>query len=564
MTKTIRFDELPTQSVPIDEIVRKYSDITTAFDHASDTGRRVEVLREWDDFERKLETWGSMAYARFTQDTRNEEYKRARDEYDELSPKMTEAKLNFVRKILESPHRSTLESELGSYLFERWDCEVLTYDPAIEQHKVKEAKLRSEYEGLLGSAEIEFRGEMYNLSTLGKFGESADRSTRHESHFARWSWFSDNADQLDRIFDDLVRLRVDMASTLGFASYTDLGYRIMTRTDYGPAEVARYRDAVREHVVPVATEIRQRQAETLGVDKLMFWDEAVFDPKGNPHPIGHHDDLVAAAQTMFESMGHGLGEFFQLMVDSRLMDLEERKGKAVGGYCTDLGLYRVPFIFANFNGTKHDVEVFTHEMGHAYQCYQSRAAFPVDLWWPTSEAAEIHSMGLEFLTWPYMEQFFGEGGEADRFRRIHLMDSLLFLPYGVAVDHFQHLVYESPGASPSERHAMWQEVENLYLPGRDYGDLGRCVQGGFWQRQTHIYKSPFYYIDYTLALACALQFWVRSRRDRDATMSAYVELCGLGGGAPFQQLVASAGLTSPFESGCLEEVVDQAQAFLAE
>ena len=187
-----------------------------------------------------------------------------------------------------------------------------------------------------------------------------------------------------------------------------------------------------------------------------------------------------------------------------------------------------------------------------------RENFPIDYLWPTAEACEIHSMGLEFLTWPQMDRFFGSG-DGDRFRAIHLEESLLFLPYGVAIDHFQHKVYENPDATPAERHAMWQEMERTYLPWRDYGDLARPGEGGFWQVQLHVYRYPFYYIDYTLAQTCALQFWKRSEEDFAEAMEAYVALCRRGGEAPFQELVKGAGLISPFEPGCLSDVVTHAR-----
>ncbi len=259
-------------------------------------------------------------------------------------------------------------------------------------------------------------------------------------------------------------------------------------------------------------------------------------------------------------MGGGLREFFDGMVERELLDLDAREGTAAGGYCDFLGDFRVPFIFASFSGTKRDAEVFTHEMGHAFQVWSSRDKFPFDVIWPSMESCEIHSMSLEFLCGPHLELFFGD--EAERFRRLHLEQSLCFLPYGVAVDHFQHLVFERPAASPAERHALWQQMERTYLPWRDYGDLTRMAEGGLWQGQLHIYTSPFYYIDYTLALVCALQFAQRAERDRDAALEAYVALCRRGGEAPFQSLARGAGLRSPFDPGCLEEVVGHARAAL--
>jgi M3 family oligoendopeptidase len=263
---------------------------------------------------------------------------------------------------------------------------------------------------------------------------------------------------------------------------------------------------------------------------------------------------------MFDAMGD-LGPFFRRMETGGFLDLADRKGKAGGGFCTSFPTEGMPFVFANFNGTKGDVEVFSHEMGHAFQSYESRDLPLSDYLWPTYESAEIHSMSLEFLTWPHMERFFGE--DAPRFRRMHLAEALLFLPYGTAVDHFQHEIYAHPTMSPAERHDRWRSMEQTYLPWRNWGDLAYPARGGRWQQQRHIYLAPFYYIDYVLAQTCALQFWVRSERDRDTAMADYVALCRRGGQAPFRGLVASAGLTSPFDEGCLAEVVEAARVALA-
>lgn len=307
---------------------------------------------------------------------------------------------------------------------------------------VKESKLEAEFTDLLASAKLQYQGHTYNFAGLAKFHVDCDRQVRHASNAVKWQWFADNAEQLDRIYDEQVRLRTDMAKKLGYDDFVGLGYKRMKRVDYDQADVERFRAAVREDVVPLTVELRRMQAEALGIDRVMFWDEGIFDSQGNPKPNGDHDWMIERATEMFDEMGGGLGEFFRLMDECNLMDLKNRDSKAGGGFCTDFPSFGLPFIFANFNGTKGDVEVFTHEIGHAFQSYCSREQPLADYLFPTYESCEIHSMGLEFLTWPQMEKFFGE--DAERFRRIHLIQSLLFLPYGVAVDHFQHLVYANP------------------------------------------------------------------------------------------------------------------------
>ncbi|WP_425617087.1 M3 family oligoendopeptidase [Anatilimnocola sp. NA78] len=556
----VTIDQIFVETPQYDEVAREYAELEAAFARATTAEQTAEVVDRWDQIRRRLETWGALVSLRFNQDTRNEQYKKDREYSDELNPRLTDLDVKIKRLLLASPHRAALETKYGPQAFALWSADVMTFEPSIQEHLVREAKLQAEYGEVMATAQLTFRGETLNHSAIVKYREDPDRNTRHEAEQVRWQWYADNRPQLDRIFTDMVNLRHEMARTLKFNNFVELGYQRMKRVDYNAADVARFRDEVRQHVVPLAVELRKKQAQDLGVDKLMFWDDAIHDVQGNPAPHGDHDWMVERAHEMFAAMHPELANFFQLMTTAKLTDLKNREGKSPGGFCTSFPSYGLPFIFANFNGTKHDVEVFTHEVGHAYQGYLSREQPLIDYLWPTYESCEIHSMGLEFLTWPHMEKFFG--ADAERFRRIHLTQGLLFLPYGVAVDHFQHLVYERPQATAAERHGMWQEVERLYLPWRDYGDLPHVVDGGFWQFQRHIYLHPFYYIDYTLAQTCALQLWVRSQKEPEQTLADYNALCRRGGEAPFQALARGAGLISPFEPGCLRDVVAQARAVL--
>ena len=557
---TVHFSEIQAPAPDMDAIQNRYDTWRTRLSQQpADT---IECVREWDQLRRSLSTWQALVELRFNQDTKNEQYQAARKHCDELRPKLTELEVVMKRQLLEEEHRQQVEQEYGAHVLALWEVDILTYDPAIAGDLIRESELEASYNERLANAKISFRGSDYNLSEITKFLEDLDRPTRHDADAVRWQWFSEHREELDDIFDQLVKLRHDMAKKLGFNNYIELGYRRMSRVDYGREDVERYRDAVQTEVVPLAQQLLENQADRLGLsaDELRHWDEPLYDRKGNPRPEQDYEKLLVMAQQMFDDMGYGLDDFFALMRTSDLMDLQIRAGKANGGFCTSFDDYGLPYIFANFNGTKGDVEVFTHEIGHAFQAYMSRKQPLLDYLWPTYESCEIHSMGLEFLTYPYMERFFG--GDAKRFRTIHLTQSLLFLPYGVAVDHFQHRVYAEPDATPEERFQFWQEMEARYLPWRNYGDIKHASAGGRWQLQRHIYLSPFYYIDYTLAQACALQFWVRANQDRKAAMSDFVALCQRGGAAAFQQLAKSAGLTSPFEPGCLSEVVAQAKQSL--
>ena len=535
-------------------------------DHAAigallDRGALKEALAAWDTARRRYDSWSSLVHLRFAQNTTDADAIADRDYADALAPDATELEVAIKRRLLADPNRAGLEAAAGAHAVRLWDCDIATFDPAIKADLEEESRLTARYTSLLAGASFEIGGQTVNLSGLAPFAEDPNRAVRHEAERQRWAFFAANGAEMDGIYDDLVRLRHGMAGKLGYETFTPLGYKNLRRVDYGPEEVARYREQVREHVVPLVARLLEQRRATFGWDKVRYWDEALVDPAGNPKPAGGHDYLVAQAQTMFDRMDPRLGSFFRLMNEGGFLDLKNRPGKAGGGFCTSFPTEGVPFIFANFTGTHHDIGVFTHEMGHAFQNWESRNQPGVDYLWPTMEAAEINSMGLEFLTHPHMDLMVGPDA-ADRFRRMHLIGALAFLPYGVCVDHFQHEVYANPSATPAERHAIWARLERMYMPWTDYGDLAYPAKGGRWQAKHHIYASPFYYIDYTLAQCCAMQFWVKSRRDPASALDAYTALCARGGSAPFGELVRSAGLVSPFADGALADVVKEAASVL--
>ncbi len=554
---TMRFADIAAERPTRESLSAEHADIEALLD----AGNRPAALAEWDVARRRFETWSALVHLRFAQNTADPAAISDRDYADALAPEATALEIAIKRRLLADPDRAGLESAAGAHAVRLWDCDIATFDPAIKADLEDESRLSARYTSLLASASIEIGGMSVNLSGLAPFAEDPDRAVRHEAEQRRWAFFERHGAELDSLYAGLVTVRHRMATKLGYATYTPLGYKRLRRVDYGPDDVARYRDQVREHVVPLVAKLLERRRAEHGWDRLRFWDEALIDPAGNPKPAGNADFLTAQAQTMFDRMSRPLGDFYRLMNEGGFLDLLNRPGKAGGGFCTSFPTEGMPYIFANFTGTHHDIGVFTHEMGHAFQNWESRGHPNVDYLWPTMEAAEIDSMALEFLTYPHMDLMVGADA-ADRFRRMHLIGALAFLPYGVCVDHFQHEIYANPGATPSERHAMWARLEKLYMPWTDYGDLGYPAKGGRWQAKPHIYGTAFYYIDYTLAQCCALQFWVRSRQDPAGAMEAYAALCARGGSAPFGELVRSAGLVSPFAEGALADVVREAAAVL--
>ncbi|MBT3519436.1 MAG: M3 family oligoendopeptidase [Candidatus Marinimicrobia bacterium] len=555
----MKYNDFPYKRLDIETQKELMAGWLTRFENAETASEQITVLKEVDESSREYSSYQSIASLNFSRNINDEAAKSERDYYDSIGPDIQEVYNKLDQAVDASRFKADLTEKWGDTFLKKIEMDLKTFDPKIMNMLRKETDLRNEYTKLTAGAMIEFDGKSYNLAGLGPFHTHEDRDLRKRSYAARFQWFEENADEFDDLYDKLVKLRHKIATTLGYNNFVELGYLRMGRSDYGPDEVANFRKQIVDHVVPIVTQLLEQKKAILGLDHLYFYDGINFK-EGDPKPKGTPEELVSGAQDMYHELSPETGEFFDIMVNEELMDLVNREGKRPGGFCTSFPKYDRPYIFSNFNGTDHDITVLTHEAGHAFQSYSSRNQPLVSYLWPTMEAAEIHSMSMEFFTWPWMERFFKE--ETDRFKYKHIAGSLSFLPYGACVDHFQHWVYENPEATPKDRKNKWLELESIYLPNRDYDDIEFPKSGGIWQGQLHIYQMPFYYIDYTLAQICAFQFWIKSEENREKAWEDYYRLCQAGGSLPFTGLVELAGLKLPFDDGCLESVVEKVSNWL--
>ncbi len=540
----------------------QFEKLLADFVQAPDVETQNRLIADINALRNDVETMIKLVQIRYSIDTTDAFYEAENDYVDENLPIYEDLVVDYYKALVASPYRQQLAERWGKQLFDYAACKLKTSNPTVLPLLQRENKLGSEYRKLMSSAKIEYNGKTYNLQQMGPFMQVADRAARRAAADSYMTFFEQNEAQLDRIYDDMVKVRHEIAVALGFANFVELGYARLGRTDYDAAMVAGYRRQVLSAVVPLATALKARQRQRIAVDKLKYYDEAFSFVDGNATPKGSAEQLVDKAQAMYRELSAETGEFFDFMVDGGLLDLEAKQGKSGGGYCEFINDYKAPFIFANFNGTADDVETLTHEAGHAFQVYSSRNYALPEYVWPTLEACEIHSMSMEFITWPWMENFFKE--DIAKFKFSHLANALTFIPYGVTVDEFQHFVYENPTASPAERKAAWREIERKYLPHRDYDGNDLLERGGYWYRQGHIFYDPFYYVDYTLAQVCALQFWHKMSGDgRAAAWDDYLKLCQAGGSRSFLGLVELANLQNPFIDGTIASVMQPVSDWLS-
>lgn len=548
----MKFQDMPYSRVDIDKLASEFKSLEEALDRAASGEEQFEVHKKYYELTNHAATNMTIAEIRHDIDMTDEFYSAEQDYYDEKRPVYSNMIVSYQKKLYNSPYRAYLEEKIGPVAFKNIELAMKSVDEKIVPLMQEENQLNSRYNKLLATAKINWNGEELNLSLMNPYLHNSDRNVRIEAYKKYTEFFANNKEELDDIYDKLVKNRTAQANALGYDNYLPLGYARMNRNCYDRNDVASFRAQVKKDFVPLAEQLHDRRRQRLGLAKLHFEDEGVYFTNGNPAPIGTPEQILEAGRKMYNELSPETAKFMNFMCDNDLFDVLGRKTKKTGGYMTYLPDYKSPFIFANFNGTSGDVDVITHECGHAFQGFVA-AEDPIlehaDI---TMETAETHSMSMEFFTERWMNMFFGD--RAKDYVDMHLEDSAAFIPYGTMVDEFQDIVYANPGLSPKQRNEAWRDLERQYKPHLDYSGNEYFEQGGFWQKQHHIYDLPLYYIDYAIAQTNALQYKVWMDKDFKAAWDSYLKLCRLSASDFFTGLVPQVGLNSPFEDGCLKNV----------
>ena len=556
----MKFSEFDYKRPDYNEIKVLFKNILEKINISNTYEDQKRAIEELNTMRNEIESMSTIASIRYSINTESDFYVKEREYWDEYSPLFEELNSLFYKSIVNSKFKDDIINDYGQQFFKICEYSIKSFSSDIIEELQEENKLCSEYTKLLASAKIEFEGEERNLSGLGSFMLSKDRNVREKSSKAYYGYFEENEDKFDEVFDKLVKVRNDIAKKLGFKNFVEVGYIRMMRTDYNADMVSNFRKQVLKYIVPLAGELYKRQEKRLNLNKLTYVDENFEFKSGNARPKGDPEYIIGKGKQMYSELSNETKEFFNFMLENELMDLVTKKGKAAGGYCTYIPNYKSPFIFSNFNETADDIDVLTHEAGHAFQLYMSREIEMPEINFPTFESCEIHSMSMEFITWPWMELFFKE--DTQKYKFTHMSSAIKFIPYGVLVDEFQHYIYENPNMSKDERKSTWRNLEKLYLPHKNYEGCDFLEKGTWWFKQGHIFKNPFYYIDYTLAQIWSLQFWKKVRENKTEGWEDYIRICKVGGRKSFLEIIKIGNLNSPFKDGCVESVIDNIKCWL--
>jgi len=548
----MKVSQLPYNRCTIEHIREISAAIFDEIRNASDASSVIDARKKYQALMIEAETAIALAQCRFTLDTRDTFYAAEQDYYDEIMPELENIDVEYAKLMLESPYRAELEELLSPVLFKKFEISVKSVSPVIIDDMVEENKLVTEYSNFMSNLMFNFRGEEMTRTKLAGFLQDDDRDTRREAMECMGKRFDEVSETLDTIFDKLVKIRDRMAKKMGYKNFIELGYYRMGRMCYDREMVAHFRANVLNDIVPVVARLKAHVAERLGLDQIMMYDDSVLVPGGNPRPVLDKEGIFAAAREMYHEMSSDTANFIDMMLENDAFDVDAREGKCGGGYCTSFAKYKQPFIFANFNGTAGDIDVMTHEAGHAFADFMTADNELRELGIGGMETAETHSMSMEFFAWKYIDKFFGS--KAQQYKYMHALDALSFIPYGTIVDYFQHIIYENPELTPAERNSEWKKLEQQFKPYMSTDGIPYLEKGTRWQYQMHIYETPFYYIDYCLAQVVAFEFLIESIKNYDNAFSRYKRYLCHGGELVFTDLISEADLASPFDDGALADV----------
>ncbi len=513
---------------------------------------------------------GALLYIGMTCDTENETKKNDFLNFVEnVRPKLSKFSDKLNRRIAEHPSVGDLP--------DRYDLMIRGIKSDIDIFReeniplgVEQTKLVTKAQGITGGMTVEFEGEERTFPEMKAFLESNDRSMREKAWKSMVSRWMNDSEELSEIFDELIKIRHEIAKNAGFDSYTNYMFKAMHRFDYTVEDCLTFHNSIEKVCMPIVREINEKRRSSFNLEILSPWDVNEKSGSGpdiegkNPlRPFENVGEMVQKLSELFHRMSRDLGNKFDKLVEMDTLDLETRKGKAPGGYQYYLEKSRVPFIFMNAAGLQGDLETMIHESGHAFHSLYCGHLDLIDERNYPIEFAEVASMSMELLTQDEWQIFYDNDDEVNRAILSHLEGVVFLLPWIATIDAFQHWIYANPNHTREERTEYWLSLRDRFGSKMDWKD-NEDFRELSWQQQGHLFGVPFYYIEYGIAQLGALQLWQTHRKSPEKALKDYENAMKLGNTKILPELFAAAELKLGFDEKHVDSLINEVKTAMAE
>ena len=457
-------------------------------------------------------------------------------------------------RLIELAQRFSLPEKRYEVLLRSVQNSIELFREANVPLEIEHAKQVQEHQQITGAMTVEYNGQEMTIQQLHRYLEEPDRAVREETYRLGAERYYADAGKLDDLYDRMVKLRHQMALNADCADYREYAFKAMERFDYTAEDCLTFHETIQEVICPAVQKLAAQRKEQLGVDRLRPWDMGV-DPEGRAplRPFDNIDRFVSGCSNIFHKVDPELGRVFDTMRERNLLDLESRKGKSPGGYQETYEERREPFIFMNAVGTESDVRTLLHEGGHAFHTWACRNDPLLPYRHYPIEFAEVASMGMEMLSLPHIEEFYGD--EASRARKNFLQGVVRFFPYMACVDALQHWVYTHVDATPDERRQEWVRLTQRFSSHVDWSGIEQ-YNATSWHNKLHFFQVPFYYVEYGIAQLGALQVWMNAQKDYRQAVALYRNGLALGGSRPLPEIFEAAGLKFDFSAATVRPLID--------
>ena len=559
-----KFSELKVPKPSFDVVKALYDDAINRVKNAEDGAEVLEVVFETDLLVRRILENIEVACIRHAMDTLDERYAQDQKWADEFRPLFDKLEVDFKEAVYDSPFKDELEEQIGHTYFLKTEIKRKTVCDEIIPLRQKEQELVNEYDDIIFSGKKTVKGKDHSFLELQELFADEDRAVRKEAFKAFSEILSENEDRLEKVWDELIKVRTEIAKILGYDSYVPVGYLERERLDYGREELASFREQVVNEIVPFCNKLYEAQAKRLGIDEVMVYDENIVFPDGNAKPVGDAEYVMQQVVTMLREMSPETEEFINYIFDHELIDYKPRPEKAFREFYTLLPYNKAPFMFEHFTGSAEDVQYLSEGLGHAFASYRaSRRQALNEYYSPSSDITEINAMSMVQFVNKYAERLFGD--DAWKYEFGNLQYFMTFIPFGVAVDEFQHICYDNPNLTPKERTYEWRKLEEKYMPWRKYDEDNEFMnRGGYWYHKLHFFYAPLYYIEYSLATVNAMEMYRKYNERPSIAWKEYLELIDVGGSKGYLEILKQANLTPAYEEGAVKESIGYVKSFLEE